>query len=306
MFLRLAPVLAGLLTVARLAAAPAAYADWSHHGTMAVLTTQEGANLPAEAVVEGFPLLVRLHREWFDFTQAASGGNDIRFSSRDGTPLAYQVEEWNPAGGQAAIWVRIPKIEGNALQEIAIHWGKADAASESNGNAVFNESNGYLSVWHMGDPARDETGLLESKDTGTTSTPGVIGGARHFPGGKGIFGGDRIPGYPAGPAPHTTEAWFRPARPNANLIGWGNEQAQGKVVMQFRSPPHINMDCYFSAAGVSSDGRLALDEWVHVVHTYENGTARLYVNGVPDGVSKNAGPPLALKSPRTALDRRMV
>ena len=117
---------------------------------------------------------------------------------RTGTPLAYQIEEWDAAKGTASIWVRIPTIKGNSRQEIRLHWGKADAASESNGAAVFNESNGYLSVWHMNDPVKDEVGSLESKDVGTTATAGVVGQARHLAGEQGIFGGDDIASYPIG------------------------------------------------------------------------------------------------------------
>ena len=86
----------------------------------------------------------------------------------------------------------MPTIKGNARQEIKMYWGKADATSESSGSAVFNESNGYLSVWHMNDPVKDEVGTLESKDTGTTPSAGMIGESRHFPGGKGITCGEKI------------------------------------------------------------------------------------------------------------------
>ena len=44
------------------APAPAQYAGWQSAGSIFVLTTPEGADLPASAVVDGFPLLVRLHR----------------------------------------------------------------------------------------------------------------------------------------------------------------------------------------------------------------------------------------------------
>ncbi len=37
-------------------AASAQYADWQHAGSLYVLTTPEGANLPAAASEEGFPL----------------------------------------------------------------------------------------------------------------------------------------------------------------------------------------------------------------------------------------------------------
>lgn len=264
---------------------------------MYLLTTPAGADLPAGASLEGFPVLVRLHKDFFDFSAARPNGEDLRFSSSTGQPLAYQIESWDAAGGIASIWVRIPYIQGNSRQELKLHWGKSDAASESSGKAVFNASNGYLSVWHMHDAVQDEVGTLVSTDTGTTATAGTIGGARRFPPGKGIFCGDKNPNYPSGAAPHSTEAWIRAEQPNGRVVAWGNEQAQGKVVMHHRSPPHISMDCYFSDANVSGTANVPLSQWSQVVHTYQKGESRLYVNGVLDGVTKRDGNALNVRSP---------
>ena len=120
----------------------APYREWKHSGALTILTTPDGADLPACAAVEGFPLLVRLSGDWFDFKQAKAGGEDLRFSTSDGVALAYEIEEWDATAGAASVWVRMPRIEGNAKQAIRVSWGKADAVSESNGKAVFNESNG--------------------------------------------------------------------------------------------------------------------------------------------------------------------
>ena len=291
-----AAVFIASLAVLHAAAASEYGTGWQHEGRIYILTTPEGANLPPSASENDFPLLVRLHKDFFDFSQARPNGEDIRFSL-EGKPLACQIEEWDAAKGAASIWVRIPVIKGNARQEIQIHWGKADAASESSGAAVFNESNGYLSVWHMSDPVKDEVGTLACTNVGTTASAGIIGLARHFAGRQGIFCGEKITNYPSGSDAHSTEAWFRAEKPNATIIGWGNEQAQGKVVMNFRSPPHVSMDCYFSDANVASTGMLRMPEWVHVAHTYQRGEARIYVNGVLDGTSKGQGAPLNLKQP---------
>jgi hypothetical protein len=298
-FLTLTAILFPLLSTAqdKRGAAVAPYPAWQHSGVLTILTTPEGADLPAAAVAEDFPLLVRLHKDWFDFKQAKADGADVRFSTSAGAPLPYQIEEWDAANGSASIWVRIPRITGNARQALRMHWGKADAVSESSGKAVFNESNGYLSVWHLGDTVQDEVGTLESKETGTSLTNGIVGKARHFPGKAGIFGGDKIPNYPAGASPHSSEVWFRSRTPNSTLVAWGNEQSQGKVVMQFRSPPHINMDCYFSGGNVASGSRLPLGEWTHVVHTYQQGESALYINGKLDGSNTKNGGPLAIKTP---------
>lgn len=149
----------------------------------------------------------------------------------------------------------------------------------------------------MNDPVRDDVGTLTSKDTGTTATAGVIGAARHFADRKGVFCGDMIPNYPTGANTHSTEVWFRPERPNTTLIAWGNEQGQGKVVMQYRSPLHIRMDCYFSGGNVGGASRVPIGDWTHVVHTYREGEAKLYVNGVLDGTNMAQGGPLNIRTP---------
>ena len=281
--------LAALLTSPALAQ----YDGWRHGGSLWVLTTPDGADLPASASEDNFPLLVRLHRDWFDFAQARPGGEDVRFATTTGQPLPYQIEEWDPGAGVASIWVRLPSIKGNARQELRMLWGKADAASESNGPAVFGAANGYLSVWHLTAPVRDEVGTLTCKDVGTSACAGVVGPARRFGGGQGIFGGDQITGYPTGADPHSTEAWVRAERVNTNPINWGNEPGQGgKVRFRLASPPRIQIECNF--ANVDGQGAFPLGEWVHVVHTYSRGDSRVYVNGKLDGAAR---PLLNIKSP---------
>ena len=158
------------------AADAAPYQGWRHSGTLAVLTTPDGADLPATAREEGFPILVRLGKDLFDFSQAKADGADLRFSA-EGRPLAYQIEQWDPAAGAACVWVRMPVIRGNARQAVTLYWGKDDAASESNGGAVFNASNGFVTVMHLApaDPVKDEAGTLSPVDAGTTPCAGVIG-----------------------------------------------------------------------------------------------------------------------------------
>lgn len=273
------------------------YEGWAHSGSIFILTTPEGANLPAEAAVENFPLLVRLRDDSLRFNQAQGKGEDFRVATSDGAPLPYQIELWDPKRGEADVWIRVPKIYGNARQELRLFWGRADAKSESSGAAVFGESNGYLSVWHLHDAPQDDVGTLSSQDVGTISTMGVIGQGRHFAGGQGIFCGDKISNYPSGASEHSTEAWFRAERPNSTIIGWGNEGGGrgSKVRMLFRSPPHIKIDSDF--ADVSSPAQLSLGQWIHVVHTYSDSDARIYINGQLSGRDT---PKLNIKSPARA------
>ena len=120
------PTLAGLLCAVAMilslvSSVSAQYEDWKYSGSIYILTTPEGADLPASALVKDFPLLIRLDKDFFEFTQVKSSGEDIRFSTPLGTELPYQIEQWNASEGTATIWVRIPIIKGNTRQEIKIH-----------------------------------------------------------------------------------------------------------------------------------------------------------------------------------------
>lgn len=290
----------GLLLATSFPSARAQYPAWRHSGPLAILTTPEGADLPATAVEKDFPLLVRLRKDTFPFDEAAPHGEDVRFATSKGQPLRYQIEEWDARAGTASIWVRVPVVQGNTLQEIHLFWGKPDAASESNGGAVFDAANGYLAVLHLGDgthPLLDEVGTLSPLNAGTTATAGLIGTARHFAPRNGIQCGVNITNLPAGDSPHSSEAWFRAESVNAIVLGWGNEHRQGKVTMRVASPPQVQMECYFSGADVRSEGKLPLGEWVHGVHTYQNGASRLYVNGGLAGLAQHPKSPLAIQNP---------
>jgi len=250
------------------------YKRWQHSGSLFLLTTPEGANLEASASEDNFPVLVRLSKDWFNFSEAKGGGADIRFATAADIPLAFQIDEWDAAAGTALIWVRVPLIKGNARQELKMYWGKADAASESSGPAVFNRSNGYLSVWHMNDTVKDDAGTLDSTDVDTSSSSGMIGMSRHFSGGKGISCGNKITTYPFASSPHTSEAWFKGEKLNKPILVWGKHDM---VNLQFLStPPHV------AAGGVHGTSVLQKSGWFHVVYTYNGQSGQIYVNGQSD------------------------
>jgi len=251
------------------------YRAWQHSGSLFLLTTPEGANLPVTASEDNFPLLVRLNKDWFNFSAAKAHGEDIRFATVAGTPLAYQIDHWDAVVGTASIWVRVPTIQGNTRQEIKIYWGSADAKSESSGSAVFNKSNGYLSVWHMNDSVKDDAGTVESMDLGTTSSSGMIGRGRHFSGGRGINCGEKITTYPFASSPHTSEAWFRPEKLNTTIINWGKQD--GVSMRLLSTPAHISINSH--GGSIHATSVLQKSEWVQVVYTYNGQGGQVYLNG---------------------------
>ena len=282
----LPPVKAPELPASEMAAVK--YKGWKHSGSMFLLTTPEGANLPASAAEDNFPVIVRLSKDWFNFSEAKAGGEDIRFATSTGVPMAYQIDQWNPAAGMASVWVRVPTIKGNARQEIKMYWGRAGAKSESRGPAVFNKSNGYLSVWHMNDPVQDDVGTVESTDLDTTSSSGMIGLGRHFDGGKGIFCGDKITKYPFASSPHTTEAWVKAEKMNSTVVAWN--KMDGATLRVLSTPSRVSVGN--GRGSVQGTSVIPKSEWIQVAYTYDGQYDRLYVNGrldIPAPVASTPG-----------------
>ena len=275
--------LLGALAAAQQPAPAADVRQWRHHGECWILTDAAGAALPASASVADFPLLLRLRQGVFDFAAAQPHGEDLRITDDGGAPLDFEVEQWDAAAGVGIVWVRVPKIVGDARQRLRLHWGNPEARSVADGRKVFGAGNGYVSALHLDPSLRDAVGTVQLQDQGTATTAGRIGAARRLDGSNGLFGGDAIQGFPKGAEDSTTEAWFRPERVNTTVLAWGQEQRPGKVMFNLLSPPRMAIQCYF--ADVDSERPIALGEWVHVVHTYRRNDSRIYIDGVLAGAA---------------------
>ncbi len=131
------------------AGAQAMYGEWGKKAPIVLNTSAGGAAVTGD--VKGFALPVILSAANFDFTQAQSGGEDLRFTSAAGAALPYEIESWDAAAKKAAVWVRTDVKGNDAAQSITMHWGNPAAKSESNGKAVFAAEDGWVGVWHLGE-----------------------------------------------------------------------------------------------------------------------------------------------------------
>ena len=103
------------------------FSDWLYSGAITINTTITGADIPADQTVTDFPLLLRLDKGIFDFTQAQAQGEDIRFAKSNGTPLEYAIESWDSEFGKAVLWIKMDVIAGNSTNSIVMYWGNQDA-----------------------------------------------------------------------------------------------------------------------------------------------------------------------------------
>lgn len=122
--------------------------NWSHSSSIYLNTTTSGA--PISDNVLNVPILARLDQGNFDFSQAQTHGEDIRFTKINGTTLPYEIELWDSTNATATIWVMIDTIYGNdSTQSILMHWGNPSALSESDSRKVFDITAGFQGVWHL-------------------------------------------------------------------------------------------------------------------------------------------------------------
>ena len=123
--------------------------SWQHSAKVLLNTTPSGANMSQN--VFDFPVLVRLNSGNFNFSQARTNGEDMRFIKQDNSALAFEIEDWDSATATATIWVKCDTVYGNNnTRWFTMLWGNLSAKTASNSAAVFDTANGFQGVWHLG------------------------------------------------------------------------------------------------------------------------------------------------------------
>lgn len=265
---------------------------WSGVTDLALNTSPAGAGVAS--TVTGFPLLVRLTASNFDFTQARPDGRDIRFAKPDGTPLAYEIERWDPNLHAAEVWVKVDTIRGgNAAQSIRMYWGNASAPDNANAAAVFGAANGYQAAWHLGGSGNvarpNATGgnpATPFRYDGDEAVAGVIAGADSL---DGNADGDYLDvgsGYNGLTAGLTFTVWAYPTaiRQWSHLLDLGNGESADNIVLgRWDTTSGLAFHNYAGAnhSAVNAPGRLVLNQWQMVGVTVTGKSVKLYKDGLP-------------------------
>jgi hypothetical protein len=131
---------------------------WKYSARLSLNTTSSGSGIAGDVI--NFPVLVRLSNGNFTFGQTLANGDDVRFTKSNGSPLAYEIEQWDPVAELAEVWVKVDTVYGDdSTQSLIMYWGNSTAADGSNSAAVFDSSSGFEGVWHLnetsGSLARD-------------------------------------------------------------------------------------------------------------------------------------------------------
>jgi hypothetical protein len=283
------------------------YGQWTKYRTLTLNTTNTSGGANTSGNVRGFPVLVRLTSSQADvFTQAKTGGADLRFTKSDGvTRLGHEIEQWDSAGQSAAIWVRLDTAYGNNnSQSIRVYWGRASAADSSKGASVFRTGDNYQGVWHLSGMSDATANANNGTNTGTTDTAGAMGRGRHFNGTSAYIDVGNSAAMNSG-VPFSIEGWvswqsigtgatsrYRPLLTHGTSASGG-----GQVFLQPRRPSSGGTDPYYSfgfyngstTVDARADAISDSGTWTHLTGTYDGTDFRVYRNGVLAATTARSG-----------------
>jgi hypothetical protein len=283
-----------------------AYATWNHTAKLVLNTTATGVSIAKD--VQGFPLLVRLASPAFDFSQAAAGGADVRFSKPDGTPLAAEIESWDAHAGHAEIWVRLDTVRANdASQYLTMHWGSA-APAPGSGRPVFDTLSGFAGVWHLSEEAadtvanglyRDATRAGSNADDriSSLSRDGVIGPGHGLDSGDYLIASKPSAGLKL-PKAFSMSAWYRTDGKGMGPLGGEIVNVGDNFGLRVQSDSILHLWYWPSVppAGSVVDwyylGVKGADftngKWHQVTGTFDGANLRLYVDSQLAGTAPAA------------------
>ena len=142
----------------------------------AVLTV---TNYTGSAALENFPVLVRISESgisgfhysdmMFSSSDLQDDARDIAFVDENGTPLAYDIDTWNP-NGTSLVWVTLPSLENNT--EFALFYRSSKSGKDVCGGNAFTN---YVGVWHLNETAYGNASIADSSPNGLIGTSGAEG-----------------------------------------------------------------------------------------------------------------------------------
>ncbi len=255
-----------------------------------------------------FPFVVGLSSDTGLSTYAQADGDDILFTSSNGTTkLDHEIESYNSSTGALVAWVRIPSLSATVDTEIFMYYGYSGASNQQNPTGVWNSD--YSGVWHMNnDPSgsspqvadstsNNNDGVSSGSMTSGDLVSGQIGTALDFDGTD-----DYISVANASSLNPTTavtfSAWsyFRDTSGGGYIIG-KPYTSNASPWHNFRVYHRSDNDRYEysvtkqtnTSVETTSASTYAPNNWRYVTVTYDGTDMKLYVDGNLDKTTTSAG-----------------
>jgi hypothetical protein len=258
-------------------------------------TTRNGAHLTED--LYGFPVAVRLDSYTIPFSAVEGDGADVGCTDRFGNPVPFQIEQWDSAGEQAAIWIHLDTLHADTILPLYLFGGERAYPAFHDGSRVFDTANGFQAVYHLAEEAegvgasdvyRDATayGAHGIDSVSATGKTGMIGRGQQFDGVD-----DYIP-IPTEVKPNddiTVSAWIRiesvTQEFDEGIQIFATYRHNDLAPYGFELRTHMNDLVFVAGDGAPFDGAASWNVvrvmWMHVAAVYESGTGgvQMYIDG---------------------------
>lgn len=265
---------------------------WKFTRTISFNTSATGADITDDLF--NVPVLLRLNKDNFNFSETNGSGADLRFVTDIGKLVSFEIERWDETAQNAEVWLRIDTLRGNnTSQTISMYWGN-EALSHVTNQIVFDTAAGFQGVWHLGENVNDSTGDatvnnfngISPDSARPASVVGIIGKCRFF---NGISSFITMPNttksrisFPQN-SQYTVSAWVYVQKPDSLshvILSKGNAQ-----YFLWYTSIHLSSTLWEFADYRSESGwdlataRITAGEWVFIAGVHDGTSHMLYING---------------------------
>ncbi len=156
--------------------------NWGYRQKITILPTLADANLA------GSPYLVKITDPANPiFTNAQLDGDDILFTSSDGTrKLDHEIEKYDSTTNELWAWVRVPTISSTENTEIYLYYGNGTVSTQENIPGVWDSN--YVMIQHLQETSRTHFDSTNNNNDGNPlngvlqTATGQVDGADQFDG----------------------------------------------------------------------------------------------------------------------------
>jgi cellulose synthase/poly-beta-1,6-N-acetylglucosamine synthase-like glycosyltransferase/CheY-like chemotaxis protein len=265
-------------------------ADWDCRKKITINASQVPGNLT------NFPVLVNLSSDSDLAAGAQSDGDDVLFTTSDGTTkVSHEIEYFNGTSGALQAWVELPSVSGSNNTDFYMYYCNSGASNQE--DVANTWDNGFVAVQHLAESTgtqadstgRGNTGTLN----GTTSfdSSSKIDGGRDFDGSSGYIGIANSTDINTG-GPYTDRTitlWFNADSTSGRQVIF-EEGAQVRGFNIYIDSGYLYVGGWNTTesgwSGTWHSTSISADTWYHVTLLLTGGTStvqsdvfKAYVNG---------------------------
>jgi biopolymer transport protein ExbB len=161
--------------------------DWNFRKPITVDSTAAGTTLSGS--LDSPAVLIRLSLGNFGyFKDTKPDGSDIRFiGGDDKTPLSFHIESYDPVGGMAFIWLKLPRLTAGTTEMVYMYYGNQAAPAAGDAGATWDVNQALVYHFAAG-KAEDQTSYHNnpSASSAIANPASVIGAGVRFDGAERI------------------------------------------------------------------------------------------------------------------------